>query len=372
MGTFTPGELWKDDNGVHINAHGGGVLFHDGRYYWFGEHKLEGRRGNRAWVGVHCYSSTDLYSWRDEGIALPVSTDPESDIAEGCVIERPKVIYCRRTGRFVMWFHLELKDRGYSAARSGVAVSDTPVGPYRFEHSVRPDAGAWPVDVQPEDKVVDPSIYDRTFGGGENEPAKTANLLGRDIAGGQMARDMTLFVDDDGTAWHAYASEENSTLHISRLTDDYQSSSGCFARAFSKRWMEAPALFRANGHYWFLGSGCTGWAPNAARSGVADSMLGPWKELANPCAGVNPANGIGPEKTFGCQSTFALKVHGMDNAFVAMFDEWRPDNAIDGRYVWLPIRLLEDRFEIPWLDEWDLGWWENSRDGGRKEERLGG
>ena len=25
-GNFTPGELWPDNNGVHINAHGGGIL----------------------------------------------------------------------------------------------------------------------------------------------------------------------------------------------------------------------------------------------------------------------------------------------------------------------------------------------------------
>ena len=30
-----------------------------------------------------------------------------------------------------------------------------------------------------------------------------------------MARDMTLFVDDDGTAFHIYASEDNGTLQIS-------------------------------------------------------------------------------------------------------------------------------------------------------------
>ena len=35
-----------------------------------------------------------------------------------------------------MWFHLELKGKGYEAARSGVAVSDTPTGPYRFIRSV--------------------------------------------------------------------------------------------------------------------------------------------------------------------------------------------------------------------------------------------
>ena len=45
---FYPGEIWKDNNGVHINAHGGGVIDYNGTYYWFGEHKTEGRAGNAA------------------------------------------------------------------------------------------------------------------------------------------------------------------------------------------------------------------------------------------------------------------------------------------------------------------------------------
>ena len=42
LGKFRPGELWLDDKGIPINAHGGGILLHDGVYYWFGEHKVEG------------------------------------------------------------------------------------------------------------------------------------------------------------------------------------------------------------------------------------------------------------------------------------------------------------------------------------------
>lgn len=105
--SFRPGEIWPDDKGVHINAHGGGVLLHDGVYYWFGEHKTAGRAGNQAHVGVHCYSSMDLYNWKDEGVAFKVSKDPESPVTDGCILERPKVIYNAATGKFVMWFHLE-------------------------------------------------------------------------------------------------------------------------------------------------------------------------------------------------------------------------------------------------------------------------
>src|SRR3954470_20538208 len=105
--SFRPGELWPDNNGVHINAHGGGILFHDGIYYWFGEHKIEGEAGNLAHVGVHVYSSRDLYNWNDEGIALKVTENPDSLITRGCILERPKVIFNPRTRQFVMWFHLE-------------------------------------------------------------------------------------------------------------------------------------------------------------------------------------------------------------------------------------------------------------------------
>ena len=54
--SFKPGEIWTANNGVHINAHGGGLLSDKGTYYWYGEHKVEGDAGNRAQVGVHCYS----------------------------------------------------------------------------------------------------------------------------------------------------------------------------------------------------------------------------------------------------------------------------------------------------------------------------
>ena len=93
--TFRPGELWPDNCGIHINAHGGGVLFHDGVYYWFGEHKIAGETGNAAHVGVHVYSSRDLYNWKDEGIALAVCDDLKSPVTRGCILERPKVILIR-------------------------------------------------------------------------------------------------------------------------------------------------------------------------------------------------------------------------------------------------------------------------------------
>jgi hypothetical protein len=301
---FHPGELWSDTDGVPINAHGAGFLFRDGTYYWFGEFKTEGSAGNAANVGVSVYSSRDLYHWKNEGIALKVSDDSSSDIVKGCVIERPKVLYNAATSLYVMWFHLELKGKGYSAARVGVATSKSPTGPYTFLRDFRPD--------------------------------------------GEMSRDMTLFLDDDGKAYLITTSENNQTQHLSQLTPDYLDTTGHYSRILAHKALEGEAIFKVSGHYFYIGSHTTGWAPNPAFAAVADSLAGPWKELGNPC------RGPGAELTFGAQSTYVLPVAGKPGAFIFIADRWRPKNAIDGRYVWLPITLSDDNFTITWKDSWDL------------------
>ncbi|MDX2190638.1 MAG: glycoside hydrolase family 43 protein [Bacteroidota bacterium] len=350
---FQSGSIWKDNNGIHINAHGGGILYFKHTYFWYGEHKIEGTKGNAAWVGVHVYSSKDLYNWTDSGIALPVvKNDSLNEISEGCVLERPKVIYNSKTKKFVMWFHLELRGKGYDAARAGVAIADKPTGPFTYLKSFRPNAGYWPINVQPFHKQpVGKDIKDKYCGGKGCLPAHvdTVNILGRDFKGGQMSRDMNLFVDTDAKAYLISASEENSTTHISQLTDDYLSTSGKYVRIFPNRYMEAGTIFKtSSGIYFFMASDCTGWSPNAARSAWTTNIFGPWTEIGNPATGPDSA------LTFRSQSTFILPYKGKKDAFIYMGDRWNPDNAIDGRYVWLPIKLSKNKFQISWMDKWDL------------------
>ncbi|MGH7952507.1 MAG: glycoside hydrolase family 43 protein, partial [Limisphaerales bacterium] len=328
--SFRPGELWLDDNGIHINAHGGGILFHDGIYYWFGEHKIEGEAGNFAHVGVRVYSSRDLYNWRDEGVALAVSDDLQSPIACGCILERPKVIFNPRTKKFVMWFHLEPKGADYSGSLSGMAVADNVTGPFRFLECFRSNAGVWPENVPDADKCELSGeqlarLAEMELDGGPRPYYPKQLLFRRDFAGGQMARDMTLFVDDDGSAYHIYASEENGTLHISRLSDDYLKPAGKYIRIFPGRFHEAPAMIKWREKYFLITSDCTGWAANAARLSAAENIFGPWEELGNPCIGTNEQRA----NTFNAQSTFILPVHGKRDAFIFMADHWNPQNAID-------------------------------------------
>lgn len=353
--TIKPGEIWPDNNGIHINAHGGGILFHGGKYYWFGEHKVEGKKGNQAMVGVHCYSSENLYDWNDEGIAMKVSNDPASPVTAGCIIERPKVIYNKKTGKFVLWFHLELKGQGYNAAQTGVAVAENPVGPYTFLKALNPNAGKWPFDY-PEGLKNKKFPEDLKEWSDEwLQAVKDGMFLHRDFKKGQMARDMTLFVDDDGKAYHIHASEENLTLHIAELTEDYTDFTGKYIRVLPTGHNEAPSIFKRNGKYFMITSGCTGWSPNAARLLVSGSVTGNWEYIENPCVG------DGKDLTFHSQSTYILPVEGKKDAFIFIADRWTPDNAIDGRYIWLPVKFKDNGNPyLEWIEEWNFDIFRNN------------
>lgn len=355
MKEIRSGEIWPDTEGNHINAHGGGVMYHEGTYYWYGEHKSD--TTCNAMVGVMCYSSTNLTDWKNEGVVLSVADDDSSDIARGCILERPKVVYNSRNDKFVMWFHLELKGQGYAAARAGVAVGDSPVGPFHFLRSERVNAGCLPFDMSQEEvacfDTLDGSHFKEWWTRPWEQAVKEGLFLKRDLEGGQMARDMTLFVDDDGKAYHIYASEENLTLHIAELSNDYRWHTGRFVRVAAGGMNEAPALFKHDGTYWMITSGCTGWAPNEARLFSAKRIWGPWIQHPTPCVGPDA------EITFKGQSTYILPVAGRRDAYIFMADSWRPEHPSDGRYIWLPIRFSPDGTPvIEWKPAWNLNYFD--------------
>lgn len=303
---ISPGKIWLDDNGEVINAHGGGVIFQQGKYYWFGE-----KRGRFASEGVSVYSSTDLYSWKLEALALSQDkNDTLSDIARGCVMERPKVLYNKKTKKFVLWFHLELRGKGYSAARAAVAVSDNVTGPYKYIGSFRPN--------------------------------------------GNMSRDMTLYKDDNGEGYIIYSSRENYDLRIAKLTDDFLSVTTADTMLFSNH-REAPALFNQNNIYYLITSGCTGWKSNKATLHTATNIFGPWTESK-----INPMSGPQADITFDGQSTFVLPVAGKKDQFIFLADKWNPGNLKDSRYLWLPIQFKNETPVVEWMDEWRLDWFKNN------------
>ncbi len=346
------GQPWLDTNGRHINAHGGCIIEYDGRYYWYGEQRPE--RGYSMDTGVSVYSSTDMRQWKNEGVALSVSTEPGSDIERGCIMERPKVLWCEKTQRFVMLFHLELRGRGYEAARVGIAESEKPTGPFRFIRSTRLHAGQWPFNMTEAEREAarqtDASKWKDWWTPDWRREVEKGMYLWRDMKEGQMSRDMTVFVDDDGKAYHITSSQENLTLLISELTDDYLDFTGRFVMVVPGGQNEAPCIFRRNGTYWLICSGCTGWAPNEARMFRSKSIWGPWEQLPSPFVGTAtgyqdmPAN-----KTFGAQGTYILQ-RGSQLLFMA--DIWNPRHLAQSLHLWLPIRFDKQGTPvIAWADK---------------------
>jgi hypothetical protein len=345
---FKPGEIWLDHSGSQINAHGGGFLHYKKMYYWFGEHKESGKIGGKALVGVHVYSSKDLYNWKDNGVALAMSNDTTSMLQKESILERPKVIYNKKTKKFVMWFHHELKNQGYKAALTGVAVADKVTGPYKYINSFRIHPKIWAKNfTEAQQKQVTLAIEQ---GIEQKQKFIDGVVMVRDFEIGQMSRDMNLFVDDDRQAYHITASEENQTLLISKMSDDYLSLTDDYVRVFPGETNEAPAIFKKDGRYFMFSSYTTGWKPNPGRLAVSDNMMSGWKALENPCRGTVEEN----KTTFSSQSTYVLPVEGKKNAFIYVGDRWNPENLKESRYVWLPVEFENGIPILKWYDNWNI------------------
>ena len=361
LATIRAGTVWKDTDGVMIQAHGGHIqklTVTDSvtgeqveKWWWVGEDKTKGYRG-----GINAYSSTNLIDWTFEGTVMRNVSSREQleteqyfvdlygdytaeqlDNVYRCindttsVIERPKMIYNEKTGKYIIWFHAdgptETSNSNYAAASAGVAVSDSPAGPFKFIDRYR-------LNTCPEDQK---DYYPQSRG---------------------MARDMNLFMDDDGTAYIIYSSEENLTLYISKLNEEYTYLATepekavygeDFIRIFPGAQREAPALFKRNGKYYLMTSACTGWAPNPAKYAVADSVFGEWTDMGDPC--VNDTS----RTTFQSQSTCIFCYDEEQDLYIYMGDRWNSDKLNDSRYIWLPVVFDENgNMSISYTEEWML------------------
>ncbi|MFC9708397.1 S-layer homology domain-containing protein [Paenibacillus sp. NPDC056933] len=372
--SFTPGQLWPDQGGKPIDAHGAGFFYDEQteKYYWYGEYHT----GGWPATGVRVYSSEDLLNWTDEGMALRTiqsmddfDNDPIiselyagredkvniwADIRRGRIIERPKVIYNDKTKKYVMWAHIDgdkdpyNDNANYGKAQAGYAISDSPTGPFVYQKSYRMDrAPEGEKDYFPSDRG--------------------------------MARDMTLFKDDDGTGYLIYSSEENLTLYISKLNEDYSDVTGWhkegrtddkgnpvrdstyqaeygvdYVRVFPGGQREAPAMFKYQGKYYILTSGASGWAPNENKVTVADNIFGPWSTMTNPFVRTLPSD-PDPGKAFGTQTTSVIPVDPEKGKFIYVGDTWNGGNfSNDGaKYVFLPIEFgIGSDIAIRWYDSW--------------------
>ncbi|MEO6924872.1 MAG: family 43 glycosylhydrolase [Bryocella sp.] len=297
-----PGEVWRDNRGQPIQAHGGGILTLGHTYYWFGEDREQSNDPSLRYVG--CYSSRDLVHWTFRSkITL---TDPEH-IGPHWILERPHVFYNSHTKKFVMYAHLDgplpsdPDGRPYKLARVGVFISNKADGPYTFVHSFRPL--------------------------------------------GQESRDIGQFVDDDGKPYLLFESRPTGGFVLAALSDDYLTVS--HQVAFFHTRLEGGALVHVGKTYFVMGSHLSGWASNPNVYASAPSLTGPWSTFANIAA---------PEmKTYDSQSTFLLKVVGTKTTSVIyMGDRWEPKTLWDSRYVWMPLTVSGTTLTLPAPQPWTI------------------
>jgi len=107
------------------------------RYFWYGEH--EGIDSANLEGGAVSCSTEDFEIWRNEGTLF--SYENVSDFVNGFggnySIQRPKVLYNKKTEQYVMWMTITNETDKFGMA--GVATSRFPGGPFDFVRSFYPD-----------------------------------------------------------------------------------------------------------------------------------------------------------------------------------------------------------------------------------------
>jgi beta-galactosidase len=327
-GEVTERVKWLDTDGNLINAHDGGILFVEGKYYWYGmelrpfmaTNTLAG--GQKTTTGVAMYSSTNLYDWKREGVILPCSNDSNSPLRGPMRFERPKIIYNQATKKYVMWFHYV----GYpgnhgeaiGTADAGVATCDTINGHYTFLGFTRPidEKGA--------------------------------------------VKDSTLFKDDDGSAYFIYdrlvsTPDPNTgeiqkirSLHIVKLSDDYLTCTATCKKIGDTTRREAPVMLKHNGRYFLITSGMSGWAYNRSSYYQTTNLLGSYELMGDPCTGTNAAT------TYDSQGTYAFAVEGKKDQFIFISERHYTPCLTDSSYIFWPVLFPSPTtLRLPYLPKWN-------------------
>lgn len=351
--SFNPGKPWLDTEGKPIHAHGGSIITVNGVYYWYGENKEKSTAGSGIWHwGVRCYSSTDLYNWKDLGIICPPNeTDGDHPLHFTQYMDRPHIVYNEKTCKFVLWMKI-MDKKSIIHQYMTICTADKITGPYENLKTWEPDGFcSGDFDIVKDPKSGKAYIYfDALYG-----------CSHKHIACFQLNDDYTAVVGEP-------------TFHMSH------------PERFVGR--EAPCFFERNGKKFMTVSQTTGYIPNPTECFESDDYHGEWKNLGR--IHINDTELL----SFRSQISSVFKIPDKD-IYIAVADRWLPnlqpdmplnwvdiyDNAMnpesDGslkplfeeinnrnnypptrdtsiaRYVWLPIEFDENnKPSIKWYDSW--------------------
>jgi hypothetical protein len=296
--TITNGSDWLDTAGNPIQANSGNILKVGSTYYWYGEHAVSGK-----FDSVNVYTSTDLKNWTFSNAIL--TKDSATELASS-KIERPKVIYNASTKQYVLWAHYE-NGTDYNLGRVAVATSSTPNGKFTYEGSFRP------LDYE--------------------------------------SRDMTVFVDTDGTGYLITASRKNGgandTMAIFKMNASYTGVESFVGWQFENAYREAPAVVKKGNRYYLFTSQAAGWYPNQGAYATASSMTGTWSALTP----------YGNPSAFGSQIHDIATITGSNTtSYIYMGDHWNPLNLGEHKHIWLPLTLNDSNgsASLEWYKEWNI------------------
>ena len=328
---------WLDTEGHPIQAHGGSIITVDDVFYWYGENKelTDGENGI-WWNGVRCYSSRDLYNWRSEGIIIPADPSLSPTLAQTSQADRPHILFCKATGRFVCWIKIMEKDgtQDYTILSAAQLL-----GPYKLEKE-----------------------HFRPFG-----------FSGGDFDLAQENGEACIFFE-----------KVHSEMICARLTPDHldvEEGVHFLERSHPPFVREAPAHFaRENTHY-LITSGTTGYFPNPSLLCTAKQLFAAYTEAGDPHSGDLS------HTSFHSQISSVFRIPGQ-NVWIALADRWLPDCmdipyetvekvfalAFSGRiaeaaaikdtldlppentskagYIWLPVTFENGRPQIRWYSKW--------------------
>ena len=290
--TLRNGALWKDDRGEVVQAHGAGFLQVGDTWYMIGEDR------NNTWnPDVNMYSTKDFVNWKFERkIIRNGSTHPS--LGNGRFIERPKLMYCRKTGKYVVWCHWE--QGNYGASEAAVFYCDSVNGDYKFHWAGRPL--------------------------------------------GVKSRDCNVFVDDDGTAYFISTIEENQHLGLFRLSDDYLSAVE-YTELFKWQSREAPAIVREGDTYFMMFSACSGWDPNQASFSWSKSLTSGWSSRTN----------IGNSVAYDTQAASILTIKGSEGtSYVYVGDRWQDPGLAESKTILFPISFKNNTITFNYVPRFDM------------------